>query len=174
VAGREEVLIDSPTGRAKDREKGKFMTKNAERLNALSDVLVPASGKCESLAGELVRATERIGYRFFNDGDQIGIGYGKETCNAPARFLIKKAPKEIGDLAAALWGMVSEDGYEAVLDILVGKVAEYLEAHPELREQPTEDMWDFYDKNEDVDDSWEEDEEEDDYFEDDEEEYDDD
>ena len=146
------------------------MTKNAERLNALSDVLVPASGKCDSLAGELVRAAERIGYRFFNDGDQIGVGYGKETCNAPARFLIKKAPKEIGDLVAALWGMVSEEGYEAVLDILVGKVAEYVEDHPELREQPTDDMWDFYDKNEDVDDSWEEDEEDDDYCEDEDEE----
>ncbi len=128
------------------------MTKNAERLNALSDVLVPASGKCNSLAGELVRATERIGYRFFNDGDQIGIGYGKETCNPAARFLIKKAPTEIGNLVAALWGMASEEGYEAVLDILVGKVADYVEAHSELREQPTEDMWDFYDKHEDVDD----------------------
>lgn len=139
------------------------MTPNIDKLNALSEVLVPASGKCDSLAGELIRATERIGYRFFNDGDQIGIGYGKETCNAPARFLMQKAPKEIRDLVAGLWGMVSESGYEAVLDILVGKVADYIEAHPELRERPTPDMWDFYDKNEDVDDSWEEDEETDDY-----------
>lgn len=173
MAGREEVLIDSPPGGAIHREKGLTMTKNDERLNALSDELVPISGKCDSLAGELVRATERIGYRFFNDGDQIGIGYGKETCNPAARFLIKKAPKEIADLVAGLWGMVSEESYEAVLDILVGKVADYVETHPELREQPTPDMWDFYDKSEDVDDSWEEDEEEDDYFEDDEEEYDD-
>ncbi|MBR3503777.1 MAG: hypothetical protein IKO07_05985 [Clostridia bacterium] len=146
------------------------MTKNDERLNALSDELVPASGKCDSLAGELVRATERIGYRFFNDGDQIGIGYGKETCNPAARFLIRKATKEIADLVAGLWGMASEAGYEAVLDILVGKVADHIEAHPELREQPTPDMWDFYDEHEDVDDSWEEDEEEDNYNEEDEEE----
>jgi len=163
-------MTDSPPGRAKDREKGLTMTKNDERLNALSDELVPVSGKCDSMAGELVRATERIGYRFFNDGDQIGIGYGKETCNPAARFLMKKAPKEISDLVAGLWGMVSEEGYEAVLDILVGKVADYIEAHPELREQPTPDMWDFYDKHEDVDDSWEEDEEEDDYYEDEEDE----
>ena len=146
------------------------MTHNIDKLNALSEVLVPAIGKCDSLAGELVRATERIGYRFFNDGDQIGIGYGKETCNPAARFLMKKAPKEISDLVAGLWGMVSEAGYEAVLDILVGKVADYIEAHPELREQSTPDMWDFYDKHEDVDDSWEEDEEEDDCYEEDEEE----
>lgn len=141
------------------------MTTNIDKLNAISEVLVPASGKCDSLAGEMVRATERIGYRFFNDGDQIGIGYGKETCNPAARFLIKKAPKEIADLVADLWGMASEEGYQAVLDILTGKVADYIESHPELREQPTEDMFDYYDKYEDVDDSWEEDEE-DDYYED--------
>ena len=127
------------------------MLKNEDRLNTLFEELVPASGKADSLAGELVRAVSRIGYRFFNDGDQLGIGYGKETCNPAGRFLIAKAPKEIGDLVQGLWGMFSEDGYEAVLNILVGKVADYLEAHPELREQPTEDMWDHRDANEDVD-----------------------
>lgn len=137
------------------------MTKNDKRLNTLFEELVPMSGKADSLAGELVRAAGRIGYRFFNDGDQLGIGYGKETCNPAGRFLLAKAPKEIGDLVAALWGMQSEDGYEAVLDILVGKVADYVEANPNLRSQPTEDMWDFRDRYEDVDDSWEEDEEED-------------
>ena len=143
------------------------MTKNDERLNALFEELVPMEGKAESLAGELARATSRIGYRFYNDGDHLGIGYGKETCNPAGRFLIKKAPKEIADLVAGLWGMYSEAGYEAVLDILVGKVADYIEANPELRKQPTEDMWDFRDKDEDVDDSWED--EEDEYEEEDEE-----
>ena len=134
------------------------MTKNFDRLNDLFDELVPSSGKAESLAGELVRATARIGYRFYNDGDQIGIGYGKETCNPAARFLIKKAPREIADLTAALHGMASEDGYEAVLEILAAKLADYIEAHPELREQPTEDMWSFRDRYEDVDDEEDEDE----------------
>ena len=135
------------------------MTKNYERLNDLFDELVPCSGKADSLAGELVRATERIGYRFYNDGDQIGIGYGKETCNPAARFLIQKAPREIADLTAGLWGMMSEKGYEAVLEILAARVADYIEAHPELREQPTEDMWSFRDEYEDVDDEEDEDEE---------------
>ena len=63
---------------------------------------------------------------------------------------INKAPKEIGDLVIGLWGMYSEAGYEAVLVILVAKVADYVEAHPELREQPTEDMWSFRDPDEDV------------------------
>ena len=149
-----------------------MITLNEERVNTLFEELVPGSGKADSLAGEIVRATTRIGYRFYNDGDQIGIGYGKETCNPAARFLIKKAPKEIGDLAAALWGMFSEAGYEAVLDVLTGKVADYIESHPELRDQPTDDMWDYRDPDEDVDD-WEEEEdewEEEEYYEDEEEE----
>lgn len=135
------------------------MIKSEDRINTLFEALVPASGKADSLAGELVRAVSRIGYRFFNDGDQLGIGYGKETCNPAGRFLINKAPKEIGDLVIALWGMYSEAGYEAVLDILVAKVADYIEGHPELREQPTEDMWSFRDPDEDVDEPEEDDEE---------------
>lgn len=55
------------------------MTKNEERINKLFKELVPETGKADSLAGELVRAMSRIGYRFYNDGDQLGIGYGKET-----------------------------------------------------------------------------------------------
>ena len=139
------------------------ITKNEERLNTLFEELVPGSGKADSLAGELVRAASRIGYRFFNDGDQLGIGYGKETCNPAGRFLMKKTPKEIGDLVAGLWGMYSEAGYEAVLDIMIGKLVDYIEGHPELRSQPTEDMFSYTDKDEDVDDSWEEDE--DDWYE---------
>ena len=42
------------------------MTKNLERLDALFDELVPYEGKAENLAGELVRAATRIGYRYYN------------------------------------------------------------------------------------------------------------
>ena len=45
------------------------MTKNEERINKLFKELVPETGKADSLAGELVRAMSRIGYRFYNDGD---------------------------------------------------------------------------------------------------------
>mgnify|MGYP000720050087 CR=1 FL=1 len=43
------------------------MTKNEERINKLFKELVPETGKADSLAGELVRAMSRIGYRFYND-----------------------------------------------------------------------------------------------------------
>ena len=111
------------------------MTPNIKKINALFGDLVPSSGKCDSLAGEMVRAAARIGYRFVNDGDQIGIGYGKET----------------------LWSMASENDYSTGLDALAGKVADYVNAHPELREEPTDDMFSYFDKFEDVDDSYDDD-----------------
>ena len=134
------------------------MTKNHERINQLFEELVPASGKAESLAGELVRAMARIGYRWYNDGDQVGIGYGRETCNPAARFLIHKGNKEVSDLAASIWGIYSEEVYEKRIDLLAGAVADYVESHPELRTLPTTDMWDLYDPDEDMDD-WDEEEE---------------
>lgn len=139
------------------------MTQNIDKLNILFEELVPAVGKAENLAGELVRAAERIGYRFFNDGDQIGIGYGKETCNAAARFLMANTPKEVSELVAGLWGLYSEKGYEALLDVMIGELVAYIEAHAETRQQPTKDMFDYYDKYEDVDDSYDDEDDEDDW-----------
>lgn len=141
------------------------MTKNAERINELFKELVPFEGKADSLAGELIRAMSRIGYRFYNDGDQLGIGYGKETCNPAGRFLIAKGNHVVSDLTVALWEIFSEDAYEKVLDTLEGAVADYIEQNPDLRKQPTEDMWSFRDEEEDQDDSWMEEEDcEEDYY----------
>lgn len=136
------------------------MTKSEERINKLFEELVPVSGKAESLAGELIRAMSRIAYRFYNDGDQVGIGYGKETCNPAARFLMAKGSKRVSSLATAIWGIYDESAYEDLRDILAGAVADHVEQTPGLRTTPTDDMWD-YRTDEDVDDDWED--EEDDY-----------
>lgn len=113
------------------------MTKNEDRINKLFKELVPDTGKADSLAGELVRAMSRIGYRFYNDGDQLGIGYGKETCNPAGRFLGAKGNDKIAKLTADAWAVYSEEAYEKVLDILCGAVADYVEQNPDLRNQPT-------------------------------------
>ena len=136
------------------------MTKNEERINKLFKELVPETGKANSLAGELIRAMSRIAYRFYNDGDQVGMGYGKETCNPAARFLMAKGNKRVSSLATAIWGIYDESAYEDLLDILAGAVADHVEQTPDLRTTPTDDMWD-YRTDEDVDDDWED--EEDDY-----------
>ncbi len=135
------------------------MLRNETRLHKLFDELVPASGKADSLAGELVRAVARIGYRFFNDGDRIGLGYGKETCNPAARFLRVRGDKRIAGYVNALWGLDDDTVYEEFLDALVGAVADYVERRPNLRETETEDMLSYKVSTEDRDDSWDEDEE---------------
>ena len=117
------------------------MTKNEERNNKLFKELVPETGKADSLAGELVRAMSRIGYRFYNDGDQLGIGYGKETCNPAGRFLGVKGNDKIAKLTADAWAVYSEEAYEKVLDILCGAVADYVEQI--LSERPVATIYVF-------------------------------
>jgi len=160
------VIYSHRKGKSPREKQQKYMedttmTKNAERINKLFEELVPFEGKANSLAGELVRAMSRIGYRFYNDGDQLGIGYGKETCNPAGRFLGAKGNDRIARLTADAWAVFSEEAYEKILDSLEGAVADYIEQNPDLRNQPTEDMWSFRDEDEDQDDSW--DEEEDDW-----------
>ena len=136
------------------------MTKNEKRINKLFKELVPVSGKAESLAGELIRAMSRIAYRFYNDGDQVGMGYGKQTCNPAARFLMAMGSKRVSSLATAIWGIYDESAYQDLLDILAGAVADYVEQTPALRTTPTEDMWSYRTKE---DDAWADEEEDDDY-----------
>lgn len=126
------------------------MTPNDKNLQILFNELVPRIGKASSLAGEIVRAAGRISHRWFNDGDQIGIGYGKETCNAPARFLLAHGNNKIRTLIAILWGLTDYEKYESFLDQLVGEVVDFINSNPDLRTQPTEDMFDYSCKDQDV------------------------
>ena len=131
-----------------------------KELSALFDELVPSFGKAESKAGEIVRATNRIIYRWFNDGDKIGLDYGKETCNAPARFLMMEGGMIISDVVSRLWGLYDDEEYEMYLDDLGDAVIEFLKEHPELRNEHTEDMYN-YREPEDL--EWDDDEDEEDY-----------
>ena len=54
----------------------------------------------------------------------------------------------------ALWGVYSRDSYELLLEKLTEMVADYIDRHPELRTQPTPDMWSYCNEQEDMDDSY--------------------
>ena len=137
------------------------MTNIDEKLNELFRELVPDVGKADTLAGEIVRAISRIGYRWYNDGDMINKGYGKETCNAAARFLMCNTNdtirKHIADIADTQ--CFPSDIYEDRLQELKIEVFNYIEQHPETREQETEDMFSYFDEEEDRDDAWDEEDE---------------
>ena len=83
------------------------MTTIEKKIDELFDELVPFEGKCDSLAGEIIRAFCRIRYRYYNDGDQIGIGYGNETCNASARFLEANCNDSIREVVGSMWNSFS-------------------------------------------------------------------
>lgn len=56
----------------------------------LSNELIPISGKAETLGGELLRAIERMIYRYYNDGDVVTKGYGIATCMSSLLYLDDK------------------------------------------------------------------------------------
>ena len=124
------------------------------RISTLFDELVPASGKADTVAGEIIRAVSRISYRNSNDGDHVGVGYGKETCNPAARYLMDMAGREVREAVRNMWGIWDDDAYDKAVETLAEKVLAYIDEHPELKTTPnTEDMWDYIDRFEDRDDS---------------------
>lgn len=138
------------------------MTAIENKINTLFEELVPSSGKAGTVAGEIIRAVSRIGYRNYNDGDHVGVGYGKETCNPAARYLMARAGEKVEKIIVVeLWGEEEDCRYDIALEKLGAAVLEFLENNPELKKaENSEDMWDYRDAGEDVDDSYDEDEDE--------------
>ena len=125
---------------------------------AMEERLMPPSGKADTVAGEIIRAADRIWYRWYNDGDKINVGYGRETCNGTARYLEKirgtNFPTEVWS------GWLDDDAYTKFADGLVDEMYAFIKAHPELETTPnTEDSrMDFIDNDLDRDEDDDEDE----------------
>lgn len=121
-----------------------MMTNNdVERgLCELFDKYVPFSGKADTIGGEIVRAISKIVYRNFNDGDCIGVDYGNETCNAPARYL-KYVTKnaEICNLIDDMWG--NEFDYDDKLEKLEQLVYQYVMDNGVFERKNDDDMWNY-------------------------------
>lgn len=119
------------------------MRKDNEEFENLYDKLVSPASPAESVAGELLRAAGRIVYRYYNDGDRVGVGYGKNTCNAAARYLLALGNKGIKQ-AVRIIKKTPEVGYEDALLSLQDAVVAYLKEKPQLFEEKNEkDMWEY-------------------------------
>lgn len=135
------------------------------KLEKHFEELVPSEGKADTVAGEVVRALNRLNYRCYNDGDRIGVDYGNETCNMAARYLMEKLPDELGTEVSKLWGWngMNDDEYMEALAVITDKTLDWLDT-TDLREQPnTDDIFNYVD---DDDARWVEEEEDDEYYED--------
>lgn len=84
------------------------MTTAEQKINALFSELVPASGKADTVAGEIVRAVSRIGYRNYNDGDHIGVGYGKEGSPDITEGKLTEAFKKAGTVLRIMKRLAEE------------------------------------------------------------------
>ena len=107
----------------------------------LNDILIPASGMAETFAGELLRAAERIGYRYNNDGDVFYADYGLETAGGSACFLGKYGDEYISKIITDMADHeVDWPGYDKAVDNLFEAVVAMLAGDPELfKKAPPED-----------------------------------
>lgn len=130
--------------------------------------LMPVSEIADTAAGEIIRALNKILYRWYNDGDKINEGYGKETCNPAARFLMEKCPENISIKVNMIWQgrfngsrcvYMTDSDYEEALVDMAGALLDWLETAGLENVPNTEDMLDW----EHDEDSWRPQDDDDDY-----------
>ena len=137
-------------------------SKLEKRIEEPTHKYMSDEGKCETVAGEILRAYNRIVYRYYNDGDVAGEGYGRETVNPAVRYLFSQLQDmeqlfEIDRYDNAIYYYGND--YEAILEKLGFMILEHFEKHPEkFTAKNHEDMWDYEEKcNVDIDDEDEDD-----------------
>ena len=117
------------------------------KINDLTEQYVCPEGKCETLAGEILRAYNRIIYRYYNDGDVAGEGYGRETVNPALRFLFSQLPsiKQFFEINYYDKSIDYRDyDYETILNKIGFMILDHFEKHPELfTETNYFNMWNF-------------------------------
>ena len=106
-------------------------TDNA-KFEELCDKYVPAWGKANTIGGEILRAINRIVYRYYNDGDTIDWYYGGNynLLRACDTFLKAYCP------AYHSLSNINELEYEKNLCDRLKKVFDYLIANPNVFEIP--------------------------------------
>lgn len=128
--------------------------------NELFNKYVPACGSAKTVGGEIVRAVSKIHYRFYNDGDFAGYGYGVETASPACSYLADVLCDEVDDIDKLLKNLTDitpeehhEKAYTNALYALEKEIASYLKEHPEVFEEKNEyDMLEYYPYNKDDDD----------------------
>ena len=111
-------------GHLSDADRAKF--------NEFFDKYVPINGSADTLGGEIVRAINRIVYRYYNDGDTVDRYCGNEYNHLRAcdTFLKTYCP------AYHSLSNVKELEYEKNLCDRLKKVFDYLVANPNVFEIP--------------------------------------
>ena len=116
-------------------------------LESWGEQYVNNEGKSNTVGGEMVRAANQIIYRYNNDGDMIGRGYGNETVNAAARYITEKAEMGVNEQIQA-WldhdERADETDYDSFIETFTTEIEQILRENPELFQKPNkDDYWDW-------------------------------
>ena len=144
-----------------------------KRNGILYDKLVKGQGKSDTVEGEILRAVNRIVYRWGNDGDYFWKGYGTETVGPAISYLVNSSmiPQVVQSKFNA-WESNNEGENYGIkeLEDLLAIALEYIESKDESEySKNTEDMFNYEseyqdEEEDDYDDYDDYDEEEDEYF----------
>ena len=143
-----------------------MINKKLETRNEnLYDKLVPGMGNAKTVEGEMLRAINRIAYRYYNDGDEYHTGYGTETAG-PAHSFLVNASHPLKSAMVKIFG----DGtnYEQTIKDALSTILDYIESRQgKYTPNNVGDMFDyepeFEDDEEDYDDYTYDYDDEDDY-----------
>lgn len=114
-------------------------------FTALFNLLVPDQGKCNTQAGELLRAIGKILYRDWNDGDKFYQGYGLETAAPAAAFLMDNGYwDEFESIMDHVTGddNYDSDNYTRAIEIIRDKIVDDVQDIELLSQPPVMDMLD--------------------------------
>ena len=154
---------------AEGRLLKEFIKKELEDRNKpLYAKLVPRSDKAETLEGEMLRAINRIIYRYFNSGDKYYEGYGTETAGPAHSFLVNARHPQRSAMNQLFKEFVSDAEYERILNDVLDVILDHIESRqgkytkntlgdifdydPEFEDmEEEEDPYDYYDEEEDDD-----------------------
>jgi hypothetical protein len=131
------------------------------RNKPLFDKLVPGQGTAETLEGEMLRAVNRLVYRYYNDGDKYNEGYGTETAGPAHSFLVNAVHPLRAKMDSIMDEEFKSDGeYERMLKVVLGLVLDHIESKEgEYTKNTQGDIFDYPSEFEDM----EEEEDYDDY-----------
>tara|TARA_Y100000361_G_C11149290_1_gene340068 strand:- start:496 stop:1473 length:978 start_codon:yes stop_codon:yes gene_type:complete len=142
-----------------------------KRNEKLFSELVPGSGNADTIEGEILRAINRIVYRYYNDGDFFYRGYGTETAGPAHSFLINSndIPFQLQSTLTSTFNKAidaPEEGYERLIKFALEQILDYIEGKDGNYTKSNENMFDYpseFEDEEDYDDDYY-DEEDDDYY----------
>lgn len=107
-------------------------------IDSIFHELVPSKGPAGTVAGEVIRAIGKVGYRYYNDGDVYYQGYGLETVAPSMQYILdfisqygeKDDQDKIKKLVQDQMIQYDDRGYEEHLDSIFKTVLTVL-SYPE-------------------------------------------